>query len=66
MENSQPVLDAPRKLRIGRMEIGINLVVQIIVWLALYPELGVMRRLRGPDAPPAPAEEGPRTAGSAP
>ena len=38
----------------------------IIVWLALYPELGVMRRLRGPDAPPAPAEEGPRTAGSAP
>lgn len=35
MDNSQPALDAPRKLRIGRLEIGINLIVQIVVWIAL-------------------------------
>jgi hypothetical protein len=37
----------------------------IVVWLALYPEHGVMRRARASGAPPAPADEGPRTAGSA-
>ena len=32
MDNPQPAFDAPKKFRIGRIEIGLNLLVQIGVW----------------------------------